>query len=120
MILPASRLKTLFRAALLGLVMLGVLIKPMFSSYCEMHALGHALATSGQTPGQSDDHQIDQDHASGAHVLLHASDNDSAYADIVTVFVLPAVRFDTALIPQPDVSAVPSQPVVSPFRPPIA
>jgi hypothetical protein len=102
--------------------MLAVVSKPMASTLCETHLLGHALAASSPAQVHEDsraERQMDTDHASGAHVMLHAGDQGGTYADIAAVVTVPVVRFESVLVPLPAVLPVPMQPVTRPFRPPI-
>jgi hypothetical protein len=111
------------RAGLLGLLMLAVVSKPMVATLCDTHLLGHALATLSHSHFHEDsraERQMDADHASGAHGVLHAGDQGGTYADIAAVVTVPVVRFESVLIPLPTVLPVPMQHVVRPFRPPIA
>jgi hypothetical protein len=109
-------------AALLGLLMLAVVSKPMASTLCETHRLGHTLATLSHANFREDstaERMLDADHASGAHSLLHGGDQGATYADIAAVVTLPRVHFESIATPLPAVLPVPTQPVARPFRPPI-
>jgi hypothetical protein len=122
---PASfkRLPILLRASLLGLLILAVVGKPMASSMCEIHQLGHTFAALSHTQFHDEsnaERQMDSEHASGAHGLLHGSDNSGTYADIAPVVTLPVIRFESEPISLPTERTVPSQQIVRPFRPPIA
>ncbi len=111
------------RAGLLALLMLGVVVKPMLGSFCDIHALGDAVAgfvlDAGDLPA-GPEHQGDRDHARGAHGQLHEDNNSGAYADLVAVIVVPAGPIGATALPPLTALAVPFQPVAAPFRPPIA
>lgn len=122
-IIPALRLSTFLRASLLALLVMGVALKPMLASVCEMHVLGHTLAVQAHGHDHAEskpEHAIDHDHARGAHGLLHEDDSGSAYADIMFVVVLPTVSFEPLLVSLPAASPVPLKHISGPFRPPIA
>lgn len=120
---PAHRPPSLLRAALLALLMLGVMIKPVLAPLCDIHALGHELRVYQHEPGnsllQNAERQFDQHAADGAHGLVHEGDSGSAYADNTASIVLIAVRFDAVRLQLPPASHVPLQSVGAPFRPPI-
>jgi hypothetical protein len=117
-----QRLPILLRASLLGLLMLAVVGKPMTSSMCVTHQLGHTLSASGHGHFHHDsgaERQMDSDHANGAHDLLHGGDHGT-YADIAAVITLPVVRFESDVILLPTELPAPLKHVARPFRPPIA
>jgi hypothetical protein len=120
---PLHRLPILLRITLLGLLMLSVLSRPLYSTWCETHQLSHELtALSHQNLHQDSraERQLDADHARGAHGSLHGGDQGSTYADIVAVVTVPAVHFDSVLNPLTTQLPVPVQRVAALFRPPIA
>ena len=116
-------LSRLVRASMLVLLMLGVAIKPMLGSLCEIHALNDALAGyvfDAGDPAADPLHQSDRDHASGAHGSVHEDDSSGAYADIVGVVILPIGRYAATVPATEPAAAVPRQHFTAPFRPPIA
>ena len=118
-----QRLPVLLRASLVALMMLAVVGKPMASSICEIHQLGHTLAALSHVNFHSDsaaERQMDSEHASGAHGLLHGGDQGSTYADIAAVVTLPVVHFESDQIALPAESRIPPQQITRLFRPPIA
>jgi hypothetical protein len=120
---PIKRLPLLLRTSVLGLVLLGVLAKPIYSTWCETHQLGHSLAALGHEKFRADsrvERQLDAEHARGAHGLLHASDDGGAYVGIAAIDPVPAVTFDSVLNPPSIALPVPVQRITRPFRPPIA
>ena len=117
-----QRLPTLLRASLLGLMMLAVVGKPMSSSMCEIHQLGHTLAALSHSQfhdESSAERQMDSDHAKGAHGLLHGGDQGGTYADIAAVVTVPVVRLESDPVLIPAELPVPLQHIARPFRPPI-
>ena len=123
MIRPLKHLPLLLRISVLGLVLLGVLAKPIYSTWCETHQLGHTVATLGHEKFRPDsvvERQLDAEHARGGHGLLHASDDGGAYMGVAVIDPVPAVIFDSVLNPPSIALPVPVQRVVRPFRPPIA
>ena len=123
MIAPIQRLPILLRITLLGLLMLSVLSKPMYSTWCETHQLSHELAALSHHSFHQDssaERQLDADHARGAHGSLHSGDQSGAYADIAAVVTVPVVHFDSVLNPLTIALPAPVQRVAKPFRPPIA
>jgi hypothetical protein len=123
MLASFQRLPVVLRASLLGLLLLAVVGKPMASSLCEIHQLGHTLAARSHVNFHSDsaaERQMDSEHASGAHGLLHGGDQGSTYADIAAVVTLPVVHFESVQISLPAESRMPPQQITRLFRPPIA
>jgi hypothetical protein len=118
-----QRLPVFLRASLLGLLMFAVVGKPMASSVCEVHQLGHVLAALSHVQFQDNsdaERQMDSEHASGAHGLLHGGDQGGTYADIAAVVTIPVIRFESEPIALPAESPLPPQQVSRLFRPPIA
>lgn len=108
---------------MLVLVLLGVLVKPIYSTWCETHQLGHMDAALGHVKFRADsavERQLDAEHARGGHGLLHASDDGGAYVGIATLDAVPAVIFDSVLNPPAIALPLPVQRITRPFRPPIA
>jgi hypothetical protein len=121
--LPFLRLPVALRIAVLAFVLLGVLVKPIYSTWCETHQLGHTVAALAHVkfrPDSAVEHQLDVEHARGAHGLLHASDDGGAYVATATFDAVPAVIFDSVLNPPSIALPAPVQRITRPFRPPIA
>jgi len=120
---PLHRLPFLLRISLLGLLVLSVVSRPLYSTWCETHQLSHELtALSYQNLHQdtSAERQLDADHARGAHGSLHGGDQGGTYADIVAIVTVPAIHFDSVLNPLTTQLPAPVQRVAALFRPPIA
>jgi len=118
---PIQRLPLLLRITLLGLSMLAVLGRPIYSTWCETHQLGHELANRSHEAFRQDssvEKQLDVDHARGNHGQLHAHDG-GVYADIATVVTVPPVYFESVLNPLAVALPSPVQRLARPFRPPI-
>ncbi|MEJ0098880.1 MAG: hypothetical protein WDO12_03730 [Pseudomonadota bacterium] len=122
MINPVKRLPLFLRVALLGVLALSVLARPMYSNWCETHQLGHALAALGHEKFRPDSRaelQLDAEHARGGHGALH-SDDGGAYAGLPAMTVVPVVYFESMLNPLAVELPVLVQRPDKPFRPPIA
>jgi|CXWL01.1.fsa_nt_gi hypothetical protein len=121
MSLWSKRLSLLLRAGMLALLMLGVVIKPVLGSLCDVHILSDALLAAGHATADGKAlHQNDRDHARGAHESLHEDNSGSAYADIVAVIIVPAGPITASpLYPAPAV-VWPPAPAAVDLRPPIA
>jgi len=118
-----KHLPVLLRAGLLGLLMLSVMVKPISSTWCETHQLVHTMSALSHDHFHRDsaaERQLDAEHASGAHGLLHGGDQGSTYADIAAVVTVPDIRFVSMWIQVPVELPAPSQHVTRLFRPPIA
>ncbi len=123
MSLPLLRLPFALRLAVLAVVLLGVLVKPIYSTWCETHQLGHAVARISHVKFRPDspiEHQLDVEHARGGHGLLHATDDGGVYVGIETHAAVPAVIFYSVLNPPTVVLPAPVQRISRLFRPPIA
>ena len=123
MSLPVLRLPLPLRFAVLALVLLGVLVKPVYSTWCETHQLGHAVARLSHVKFRPDspiEHQLDVEHARGGHGSLHATDDGGAYVGVEIFAAVPTVIFDSVLNPPTVVLPAPVQRISRPFRPPIA
>lgn len=115
----ARRLPSLLRTFMVGMLMLGVLAKPILSLICETHELTHLMASSDHVDSAAEQ-RSDADHARGDHQLVHAGDTTPAYIEPLVTLTVPAIPYaDAAPAPANDV-APPSRHVDSPFRPPIA
>jgi len=113
----------LLRISLLGMLLLTAVGRPMYSTWCETHQLGHELAALNHEEFRQDstlERQLDAEHARGAHGLLHAGD-EATYADIAAVVTVPDVFYDS-MSSSPPVTQLPdlAQRVARLFRPPIA
>lgn len=125
-----SRMSAFLRASLLALLVLGIVIKPILASAFELHTADHALSAQGDGGNDrpdADDHDQSgndggpgQDHAQGAHGLLHESKCGGAYSDTVAALKLPLAPYQATVIPYFDSSPVASHHVTGQFRPPIA
>jgi hypothetical protein len=117
-----KRLPILVRIGLLVLAALPVLIRPMYSTWCETHQLGHALAALSHHKFRADssvEKQLDIEHARGEHGLLH-SDDGGVYAGVAAVVAAPAVQFESVLNPSVIALPAPVQRLDRLLRPPIA
>ena len=121
------RLLRILHICVLGLLMLGVAMKPVLGSLCETHALSHALLAHGYHEHQADQNheslasrEMDQAHASGGHWLLHEGDHGGTYADIIVAITLPTAPHGPTHVGMPPAVPVPQQRPLGPFRPPIA
>jgi hypothetical protein len=120
--MPESAPKLALRIALLGLALLAVLVRPVYSTWCENHQLGHEFASLAHEQFRADssvERQLDAEHARGAHGALH-SDDGGTYAGVAFIAPVPMPQFVS--MPAPVFVALPSpeQRVTRPFRPPIA
>jgi len=118
---PLRRLPFALRLTMLGLAMFSVLARPMYSTWCETHQVGHELAALSHQqfrPDSSMERELDAEHARGDHGELH-SDDGGVYADIAFIVELPVIHFDTVLNPLSVKLPVPVQRIAEPFRPPI-
>ena len=119
---PIQKLPFVLRVTLLALTLLSVLGRPLYSTLCETHQLGHQLAALGHEKFRPDsplERQLDAEHARGGHALLH-SDDGGVYADTAAVVVLPAVYVESVLNPLVFVPPDPVQRLGRLFRPPIS
>ena len=119
--LPLLRL---FRTLLMGLLALGIVVKPVMGELCDAHELMHLAA---QVEGAAAKHvdsvaeaRSDRDHANGKHQGLHASDASPASVDLFPALTVPPARFVALSLPTHEAAAPPARGFDSPFRPPIA
>ena len=118
-----QRLPACLRASLLGLLMLAIACKPLASLVCETHQLGHLLAAAIHVPYHHEgtaELQMDADHASGAHGLLHAGDHSGTDAGVPAQVTVKVFRFEAARLSLPMALPSPQWRIAKPFRPPIA
>ncbi|HTQ36293.1 MAG TPA: hypothetical protein VMH77_04590 [Steroidobacteraceae bacterium] len=119
---PIQRLPFALRVTLLAMTMFSVLGRPMYSTWCETHQLGHELAALAHEKFRPDsplERQLDAEHARGAHGLLH-SDDGGVYAGTAAVVAAPAVHVESVLNPLAIVLPAPVQRIGRLLRPPIA
>ena len=115
-------LPLLLRLGLFALMVLPVLVRPIYSTWCETHQLGHELAALSHhqfRPDSSVERQLDAEHASGAHGMLH-SDDGGVYAGVAAVIATPAVQYVSVLNPPVIALPAPVQRLDRLLRPPIA
>ena len=111
----------MLRLGIVTLLLLSVLVRPAYSTWCETHQLGHQLAALGHEkfrPDSSIERQLDAEHARGAHGLLH-SDDGGVYADTAAVVSVPVVQIDSVLNPVAVRLPAPVQRIARLLRPPI-
>lgn len=121
MVRSLKHLPFALRLGVLGLAMVSVLARPMYSTWCETHQVGHELAELGHEqfrPDSSMERELDAEHARGEHGLLH-SDDGGVYADTAAVVTMPVVQFVSVMNPQEIVLPDPVQRASRLFRPPI-
>jgi uncharacterized protein involved in copper resistance len=124
-----ARVKRLFRASLLALLVLGMMIRPVLSGLSEGHAAEHAAAAMHMDgPGHPHDHAPDshtdgdapaEDHTSGTHGLMHQPGGYTTFDLVAGIEVPPALRHSQSPLNLAR-SGLPQQPPSTPFRPPIA
>lgn len=114
-----ATLSTILRVGLLAFLALGVVVKPMLAAQCDIHAQRHLL-DAGLRPHSSDRvmHQVDRDHAGGAHERLHESDAGAVYVDNLARLELPTQTFAPAAVPAHVAESLPRALIGAPFRPP--
>lgn len=111
----------ILRVSLLAFLALGVVAKPMLAAQCDIHAQRHLLDASLQSRNSNDVvHQVDRDHAGGAHERLHESDAGAVYVDNLASLELPACTFDAVAVTTFVPAALPPSLFGTPFRPPTA
>jgi hypothetical protein len=118
---PVQRLPLALRLTLLGLAMFSVLARPMYSTWCETHQIGHELAELSHEEFRPDsglERELDVEHARGEHGLLH-SDDGGVYAGTAAVVTVPAVHVVSVMNPLKVVLPDPAQRINRLFRPPI-
>lgn len=111
-------LPRLFRTFVVGLLMLGIVAKPVISLICETHELSHLVAS--KHVDSAAEARSDRDHASGKHQFVHAGDTTPATLPPLLTLNVPAIPYAAdAPAPAGDV-APPARRPDTPFRPPIA
>jgi hypothetical protein len=124
------RLSRLLRASFLALLVLGLIIKPVLTQLSELHVAEHAMAVAA-ADAHDHDHDSDgdtedgrnpdrDDHATGAHGLMHQSGGSTTLTGLVPSISVPMVYARMPDLPIPDAIGVPHEVPSSPFRPPIA
>jgi hypothetical protein len=119
---PLQRLPYALRLTALGLAMLCVLARPMYSTWCETHQVGHELAAHNHEqfrPDSSIERELDAEHARGEHGQLH-TDDGGVYAGVAVVQTMPTLQFVAVMNPQEIVLPDPVQRMSRLLRPPIA
>ena len=111
----------------MALLVLGLMIKPVLVQLSEFHGAEHAVAVAdahehdhgaGDTDDGGDPDQ--DDHASGAHGLMHQSGGPTTLTGLVASMSVPMIYARMPDLPIPDAIGVPHEVPSSPFRPPIA
>ena len=121
------RLPRLLRASCLALLVLGLMIKPVLAELGEFHAAEHTVAADAHGHGHDSDGDTEggcspdrDDHATGAHGLMHQSGGSTTLTGLVHGMSVPRVYARMPDLPIPDAIGVPHEVPSSPFRPPIA
>lgn len=139
MIALARSTRALFRASLLVLLVVGVIVRPVLNQISELHAVEHAALAAAAGDGHGNgEHGHDDDHAhddgshpalddsqgqeaghtDGAHGLMHQADTgpSASLAGLIPQFghSMPAPR-----LLAPASGPLPPQIPSTPFRPPI-
>lgn len=116
-----ATISRILRVSLLAFLGLGVVAKPMLAAQCDIHAQRHLLDASLQSRNSNDIvHQVDRDHAGGAHERLHESDAGAVYVDNLANLDLPTQTFAPAVVPVHAAETLPRTLIGAPFRPPSA
>lgn len=117
-----------FARALLALLVLGMVFSPIFAVAAQVHSLEHAAAADDlhQRAHLSDvahhhhlGGQVDPDHATGTHGLMHQTVNVTVTLPDAVLRVL-AQPVCTPSLPEVGCLHLPNDPTNLPFRPPIA
>jgi hypothetical protein len=110
----------------MGMLVLAIVAKPVLAELCNVHELMHLIA-AGEPASKPPIHvdtaseaRSDQDHARGAHQLLHAFDASAAYIELFPVLTVAPAQFAHIAPPLHEAIAPPARSFDSPFRPPIA
>ena len=119
MTLARSPLLRLLRTLVMGMLVLAIVGKPVLAELCNVHALSHLGSSAGHVDSVAEA-RTDQDHASGAHQLLHAFDASPAFVELFPVLTVPPSRYAAIAPPVYRALASPARSIDSPFRPPIA
>ena len=123
------RLSRLLRASFLALLVLGLMIKPVLAQLSELHVAEHAMAVTADAHDHGHDSGSDtdnggspeeDDHATGAHGLMHQSGGSTTLTVPFASISVPMVYARMPDLPIPDAIGVPHEVLSSPFRPPIA
>ena len=117
--LDRSPLLRALRTLVMGMLVLAIVGKPVLAELCNVHALTHMGANAAHVDSAAEA-RSDEDHASGAHQLLHAFDASPAFVELFPVLALPPSRHAAIAPPVYHALAPPARSVDSPFRPPIA
>ncbi len=123
------RLSTLLRVGFLTLLVLGLMIQPLLAQLGELHAAEHAMAVAADEHDHDHDAEGDtedgsnpdqDDHATGAHCLMHQSGGFTTLTGLVSSISVPMLYARMPDLPIPDAIGVPHEAPSSPFRPLIA
>jgi predicted cobalt transporter CbtA len=119
--LPAHPPK-LFRAALIALLALGVVVRPMLPMLCEIGTVDHAEAAHAHAHGHAHAHAADE--AVDPVEAHHHDDGELAQQlgaiDVAPLFAFVPVVHPQVAVPRPRVTRIPAAHASGPFRPPIA
>ena len=122
----SPKLRRLFRASFLALLVLGLMINPVLAQLGEFHAAEHAVAADAhghdhRADGTNDGDDPEQDdHTSGSHGLMHQNGGSTTLTGLVASMSVPMVYTRMPDLPIPDAIGIPQEVPSSPFRPPIA
>lgn len=106
----------LLRAAMLALLVLGIMVRPMLEMIGELHAVEHAALIGDNDPQGN---QLDPDHTMGTHGLLHQS-SGNADSTLPAPLSLTAPPSTPVVLPVHTARAPGGAYITLPFRPPIA
>lgn len=117
-----KNLNLLLHASLMGLLVLGMVLRPVLDVSAEEHLAEHAaqfhatgMVADANSPDCIADARVDK-----AHGLFHQDSSGFVCADLVQSLDLPLVVFGPVLAREPAVMRVPAHHAATPFRPPIA
>ncbi len=129
------RLSKFLRTSFLALLVLGLMIQPLLAQLGELHAAEHAMLVATDAHGHDHDADSDHDayidsedgrnpdqddHATGAHGLMHQSGGFTTLTGLVSSMSVPKLYARMPDLPIPDAIGVRNAVPSSPFRPPIA
>ncbi len=105
------------RAAVLSLLVLGLVLRPALLALCDVHASLHAADFAVVEDAAS--HEANTSHAHGSHGIEYDG-IAGGIADLVPGFELPVVHRAAVPLTPPTALPLPRRPAPGPFRPPIA
>jgi hypothetical protein len=126
------RLSRLLRASFMAVLLLGLIIQPVTAQLTNLHAVEHAaaaLAEHGHDHGPGDVDLTDaggedgpgqDEHAAGAHGLMHQCGGSTTLTSLVPTLSVPIAFARMQDLPLPASARIPRQSLTTPFRPPIA